>query len=366
VPPEKMTEAGKHAEETLKVSIGTFVQRWDDEWLPELKGYHDTWDSFDLSGASVDSLLEHLDWTLDTFARLWDIHFQIAVPFLVAPSMFHDMYSDVFGETEALHSYKLLQGIENASLVAGRELWSLSQSADSDEIRSLTLNHPTGEIVAALELSDEGGKFLHLLRTYLQKYDMRSDTVIELADPSWVEDPSIAIENLKHYLSEDAENPEDHWKQMVAEREQFVADAGEKIAGYPEAVRGGFEMFMAAGQHGHRLQEDHNWWIDQMGNHKVRMVLLEFGRRLAAAGSIAERDDVFFLTGDEMKDSIAAASPVDFKSVVVERTAEIEKWDKISPPPMIGTDYGPPPDNPVTRAIGRFFGGPPPTRNALT
>jgi hypothetical protein len=140
-----MAEAGKHAEETPKELISTFVQRWDDEWLPELKGYHATWDAFDLAAASVDSLLEHLDWTLDKFVRLWEIHFEIAVPFLVAPSMFHDMYSDVFGETEALHAYKLLQGIENASFIAGRELWSLSQSADSDEIRSLILNQPTGE-----------------------------------------------------------------------------------------------------------------------------------------------------------------------------------------------------------------------------
>ncbi len=27
---------------------------------------------------------------------------------------------------------------------------------------------------------------------------------------------------------------------------------------------------------------------------------------------------------------------------------------------MVGTDYGPPPDNPITRAIGRMFGAPPP------
>lgn len=360
VPPEQMAEAGKHAEETLKQSIGTFATRWDEEWLPELKGYHNTWDAFDLAGSSTDDLLKHLDWTLDTFARIWDIHFEIAVPFLVAPSMFHDLYSDVFGETEALHSYKLLQGVENASFIAGRELWSLSQTAENEEVRSLILNHPTGEIVAALELSEEGGAFLGRLRNYLHEYGMRSDTVIELADPSWVEDPSIAIENLKHYLSDDAEDPVEHWNQLVAEREQFVADAREKLAGYPEAVRGQFEMFMAAGRDGQRIQEDHNWWIDQMGNHKVRAVLLEFGRRLAASGTIAARDDVFFLNGDEIKDAIAAATPPDLKSVVAERTAEMEQWDKVQPPPMIGTDYGPPPDNPVTRAIGRFFGGPPP------
>jgi pyruvate,water dikinase len=28
-------------------------------------------------------------------------------------------------------------------------------------------------------------------------------------------------------------------------------------------------------------------------------------------------------------------------------------------PPQVGTDYGPPPDNPIARAMARFFGGPP-------
>jgi hypothetical protein len=48
VPPEKMEEADHHAEETLKGDMPTFAKRWEEEWLPELKGYHDTWNKFDL------------------------------------------------------------------------------------------------------------------------------------------------------------------------------------------------------------------------------------------------------------------------------------------------------------------------------
>ena len=147
--------------------------------------------------------------------------------------------------------------------------------------------------MASLELSQEGGEFLTRLRAYLGEYGKRSDTIIELADPSWIEDPTIAINNLKAYLSDDAEDPQTHWNQLVVEREQFVADARERLAGYPEAVRGQFEMFMMAGQDGQRIQEDHNWWIDQMGNHQLRHVYLEAGRRLVAAGAIAEANDVF-------------------------------------------------------------------------
>jgi len=72
-------------------------------------------------------------------------------------------------------------------------------------------------------------------------------------------------------------------------------------------------------------------------------VYLVFGNRLAAAGTITERDDVFYLTGDEITDSIVASSPNNFGRAVAERKAEMERWSKVHPAPMIGADYGPPP-----------------------
>ena len=335
VPLEKIEEAGHHAEETLKAAIPTFANRWEEEWLPKLKGYHDTWNKFDLRGATTQELLDHIEWSLGRYERLWDIHFEIAVPFLVAPSMFQNLYQDVFGESEALQSYKLLQGIENASIIAGRELWAVAQTASDDGLRSLILETPTSELVSALESSDSGAEFLGRLRSYLDIYGKRSDTIVE--------DPTIAINNLKAYLADGAEDPSLHWNQLVAEREQYVADAREKLADYPEGVRTQFEMLLATGQDGQRIQEDYNWWIDQMGTHQVRQVYLEFGNRLAAAGTITERDDVFYLTGDEITDSIVASSPNNFGRAVAERKAEMERWSKVHPAPMIGADYGPPP-----------------------
>jgi len=37
----------------------------------------------------------------------------------------------------------------------------------------------------------------------------------------------------------------------------------------------------------------------------------------------------------------------------------MERWSGGAAPPWVGTDYGPPPDNPVGAAIGKFFGNPP-------
>jgi pyruvate,water dikinase len=255
-----------------------------------------------------------------------------------------------------LDAYKLMQGVENNSLRAGADLWEVKKIADrSEQLRSTLLSTPTSEVMDELAKTHEGRQLADGINAYLAKWGNRSDTVIELGDPSWIEDPSIAIDNLKAYLRSDSTDPIEKWNELVAERERLVAATRSLIESYPEPVKQQFEQLLIAGQHGQRIQEDHNWWIDQQGTHQMRQVFLEFGNRLAAAGTIADRADVMMLTGDEIIESARAGFTGDFHAAVQERRAEMAKWQEVEAPLALGTDYGPPPDNPVTRALGRFF-----------
>ena len=91
----------------------------------------------------------------------------------------------------------------------------------------------------------------------------------------------------------------------------------------------------------------------------MRRIFLEVGNRSAAAGVIAEPSDIWYLTIDEIREDAAAGLTGDRKSQVAAEKAEMERWAEISAPPMVGTDHGPPPDNPVGHAISKFFGDPP-------
>ncbi len=62
------------------------------------------------------------------------------------------------------------------------------------------------------------------------------------------------------------------------------------------------------------------------------------------------------LTGDEIIESAKSGFNEGLLSVVIERQAEMQQWANVPPAPRLGMDYGPPPDNPVSRAIARFFG----------
>ena len=87
----------------------------------------------------------------------------------------------------------------------------------------------------------------------------------------------------------------------------------------------------------------------------MRQVTLEIGRRLESNGAISNSADVFMLTGDEILEAASAGLQGDLKPTVAERQAEMERWAKLDAPLMLGTDYGPPPENPVTRTLGKFF-----------
>jgi pyruvate,water dikinase len=148
-----------------------------------------------------------------------------------------------------------------------------------------------------------------------------------------------------------------------------IAAARTQLATYPEAVRGQFEGMLQVARTASFLQEEHNFYIDQQGLSRLRLFFLAVGRGLAADGMLERSDDVFMFTLDELRDLVANADEVDrtehVRALVRSRREELEIASTLTPPPFIGEPpEGPPPDSPMVRALGRFFGGPPKTTQA--
>jgi rifampicin phosphotransferase len=129
--------------------------------------------------------------------------------------------------------------------------------------------------------------------------------------------------------------------------------------GYPQQARDQFDFLYGASQTAVVLTEDHGFWIDFKASYRVRLVLVEAGRRLAVANVLADANDVFYLGVDEVRAALAALPAGDLKQRVVELKATLAQHSELQPPFQLGTDYGPPPDSPLSRGFGRFFGTPP-------
>ena len=361
IEPEEMDAVAEQAQQKVGAGMARLQEWWETELLPEVKEHLAWWEAFDLQAASATELVAHLDETLDRLTRLWDIHFLVAFPFMLAPSLFDDMYEDVFGKETAFDAYRLLQGFGNKTVDSGHALWALSREAlVIPNVREALESNEAAAVPAALEACEEGRAFLSKLRAYLEEYGQRSDVFSELGCLHWIEDPATPIQNLKNYIAGEDRDLKSELAALAEERERLLAQARERLKGYPQQARDGFEFLLKAAQAGTVIQEDHNYWIDQRATYKVRMVMLEFGRRLAKADVIEEPNDVFYLTLAEVKESVSSASAADRRDTVAERKAEMERFGAIQAPPNLGTPQpGPLPDNPLTRAYGRFSGLPP-------
>ena len=361
VPPEEMEAAGEKAGKAVGEGMGRLEEWWDSELLPEVKEHLKWWEDFDLEGASMPDLLAHLDETMTRLTRLWDIHFLVAYPFLTGPSMFADLYEDLFADKGPLGAYKLLQGFGNKTIDGGHALWELSRSALKDEtVTNAISGNEAADVPKALEQSDAGKAFLAELDDFLEEFGQRSDRFADLSSPGWIEDPVTAIQNIKNFVLETDRDMPSEIKELAKEREELIAEAREQLKGYPEAVRGQFEFLLKAAQAGTVIQEDHNYWIDQRSSYKVRRVILEFGNRFSKSGTGDDAEDICLLALDELKDDAKTLSG-DRRSDVTERRAEMERFANIRPPDALGTPpAAPPPEIPIMRAFGRFSGGPPP------
>lgn len=359
-PPEEMEAMEERARKKLGDAMVRLSETWSGEYLPEIQQYLRDWDGFDLRGASMPELLVHLDETVTRLQRLWEIHFKVAFPMLMAISTFEEFYRDLFEAEDGFDAYRLLQGLDNKTLETGRMLWRLSRKAlEMPKVRKVLEESAADEVVPALEGSAEGREFLAELDAYLDEYGHRGDKW-GVSYPTWAENPTPVIKMLKDYITQSGGGPDEELAALSAERERLLAETRERLSGYPQAVRDQFESLLKAAEDALVLSEDHGFWIDFNSTARVRKVFIEFGRRFAEAGVIEEPGDLFHLTLDEIRETAEQFPNLDRRDLVARRKAEMERFGRMQPPPSLGTPPpGPPPDNPVNRAIAKFFGGPP-------
>ncbi len=362
VPPADGMEAqSKRSEAKLRAVFARIGDLWKLDLFPEVKQYLDDWQSFDLTGASMPGLLAHFEETVARHIRLWEIHFLVVLPKHIVISMFDDLCRDLFGGENSFEAYGLLRGFDNKTLEVDRALWDLSRAAlASPEARRILEETATAGVLAALEESPGGLAFLGELQAYLEEYGRIGDKPVQLYGPGWIEDPTPVIKNLKDYITQPGRDLEAEFSALAVEREALVAEARQRLQGYPQPVAEEFEFLLKAAQEATVVGEDHNFWIDFCAIYQVRRVLLEFGRRFAEARVVDQAEDALFLTPDELRETAHGLPRIDRRPLVAGRRAEMDYFRTIQPPGMLGTPpAGPPPDLPIFRALGKFFGAPP-------
>lgn len=323
----------KQQEAALNPIIERFDAYWHDELLPEIKQHLAYFESSDLRGMSLDQLRAHLAEAMRRTEHIGALHHEILMPMLFAMSQFEEFYCELFDGATTLDALRLTQGFDNLTVKSDEALWHLGRTARAiPEVHMILSKHTASEVISVLEKSPASKPFLAELRGWLAEYGQRLNSVFALNEPSWIEDPTPAIQNLQAYITLPDHQPETE-NVAAAERETAVSEARAKLVGYPQPVVARFETLLKAAQIATIVHEDHNVWIDQRFFYNIRRIITEFGSRLAQAGEVDAAEDVFYLTPEELQAN--GNSPL--KSLVQQRKDEMAHYSQMTPPPMLGT-----------------------------
>jgi pyruvate,water dikinase len=362
-PPEELERLGRRSEAALMPVVGSLGEVWEERILPEIRDHLAAMAAADLDAASPAELVAAFDDTLARAARLWELHFEVVFPSYLAVSEFDELYRDLFaGET--FDAYRLLEGIETKTFEVGRDLWRLSRLAlRSAEVTRVLEREPAAAVRERLAASGDGRAFLAELDAHLRTYGHRSPTW-GISTPAFTEDPAPVVKMLKDYVGQpDGADPGLALRRAAAERETAIAEARERLAGYPAPVVEQFEGLLAAAQVGLRLTEDHGFYIDAWGLALVRRAVMAAGRRVAGARAIDAAEDVLHLTAAELRAALAGDPAPDLRATVAERRADLARHANVTPPLRLGTlPADATPDGPASRVSAKFAGLPPATQ----
>ena len=337
LPTEETDQEQQKKRDEMDESIRTIRHRWDTEIRPTMEAEIAHVKIINLVSVTDAKLLEHLNEFLDLTVKHWMFHSQVVGPTHASVHRLAVLYREIMDDAAEDEPYNLIRGLDNKSLETDQAIQALaSQARESAEVSDAFSDHDgADEILAALDSSDEGQIFHKKLDEFLNVYGLRP-TGFDVLFPSWIEDPSFVIMNIKSFvqspprdiaaeqeaLSQKAET----YRQKVLDK---LGDDRERIGEFLECLKHARELWP--------LKEDHAFYIDQGSAACVRILIAEVGRRLSGQGVIREPEDVFYLTLDEALPALRDAASENLGNLVSERRNQRDAQSKIIPPAFLGT-----------------------------
>ena len=348
-------ELGARFEEMKRLTMelgATVLQDWRETFEPQVEASAERILSFDYAGSSTREVAAFVQTFKAALADVWDIHMRVNIPAMNSVFGLEEFLGHVLGEEAVPQARQLLQGFPNKSTALGQEFWGLSRWIRSTEgLAEAVLGARVRQGKVELEHA-AASEFHTRFGAFLDDFGWRSDVFAEVGHPSWIEDPSTPLTQLKDYVRmDDDASPFAAHERQAQERDGLVA---EMTARFPEELRPQFGGMLQMAQQYLPIAEDHNYTIDQRFSAVVRHGVLQLGDKLVADGALGDREDVCYLTYEEICDIADGGDASGLADLVRTRRQAFLNQRTMSPPPGIGTP--PPADMPPDPLVTKFFG----------
>jgi pyruvate,water dikinase len=214
-------------------------------------------------------------------------------------------------------------------------LWHMKNEVRDDaELRSAFAAEEIEEIVRALRAGERGRRFIaERVEPYQREFGWHAVWSHEFIFPTVREQMEPVIELVRGYLVADYDFP----SAIAAMRLDIEAASHEVLDGLTGDALEEMRAANAVNRRMAPLTPDHHFYIDQGANAHVRLVLIEIGRKLVAAGRLDQPDDVMFLRYNELRALIGSASAIAARETVAARRLEREAAQRLHPRDWVGT-----------------------------
>ncbi len=325
------------------------LEVWEKEYVPRIREACHRCRTTDYDSMSAPQLADSLDQIIADATELFRYTMIVAMAFGLPTNQLADFCEQELGPDGAQLAAALLQGFDNLSSGAGSELGELAEQAIHLPQVAAALREGRYD---GLESVRGGSEFLAHLRRYLDEYGWRVESWGMIHVPTWAEDARTPLTLIARYLSDANLSPAAAIQRSIERRQAATREVESRLSG-EQLER--FNSLLAACQTHVRISEGRAFWQLTIDG-SLRVPFLALGRKLVAAGVLGDPNDVFYLSIGELKE--AARNPSSLQQTVVARKADLQRWDRLTPPAFLGAPpetLGRSPE--MLRAFSRFWGG---------
>ncbi len=235
------------------------------------------------------------------------------------------------GLGEATHT-SLLKAIPN--VVSGEpvlRLWDLSRLVRRDgALNALFENADPNAVLNAIRVDALYAEFRVAFQRYLDDWGFRCSEELMLTTPSFQEDPAPLIDVLRAYARLDADSPRDALRAQAAAREEETGRVGERLT----TARAMLLELLVPRVHAAIRYRERARLKQALLYSRCRRIALAIGTELTRRGTIAERDDVFFLTWQELLELTGGSAmfPGATRTLIATRKTDHARLSATNPP----------------------------------
>ena len=319
--------------------LRTARARWADEAKPRYANVASEWNGRDLAATPAQELLAGAHQIVEAAANYYvSIQLVLAVANL-SEAIFTNVYNRLIKRKSDPPALTFLLGFDSAPIRAEKSLYDLAMSARLEGKLAGYLARESGKHIAAAYESQSapiaGGEswreFTGRLTEHLNHFG-HSVYDLDFAKSIPAEAPASLLETLKYFVAGRGRNPYERQAAAAAAREQATESLLARMSGLRLRL---FKRVLRWAQGSAPLREDSLADVG-LGWPVLRRILREAGRRMVAAGAIAEREEVFWLKWEEVEEAarlLDAGQPAeDYRCAIAERRETWRREHGVTPP----------------------------------